>query len=184
MCSVRKATSALGSKLASGRCNGVAKDKWKEAAVSMASGSAGSSCAFGPISNLEGLLTDRKGGEQHVVVTSGVTVWGRKCVAYVESKAKWLLKTCLGTPVKLPCGGGAWGQLQKLLNGKCPKQGELMPQAINESGTVWRSNGGSYAVPKVGVQQESVCSGFYLYKPELPKVWKGPGPLKPNGSRC
>ena len=39
-CSVCKATSAIRSRLASGRCNGVAKNKWKEAAVSMASGSA------------------------------------------------------------------------------------------------------------------------------------------------
>ena len=75
--------------------------------------------------------------DEHVRMVSGTIAWCHRCGAYAEVKAKGLLTSCEGPPVKLPQGGGQYGQLQKFLAGKHPKTREQLPQMRCENRSEW-----------------------------------------------
>ena len=120
---------------------------------------------------------DRAEGEEavqrpHDTVDSGPTLWCVKCGAYAEDKAVKLTGECRGRP-KRESGkskwGGAWGQLNKLLNGKHPRTNEELPPPKRHDGTPWVPGKGKYLELK-GAECEVTDDKFYRYVPEVLKV--------------
>ena len=109
---------------------------------------------------------------KHCLVFCGTLMWCHQCGACAEDKAKGLGRICNGPPVKERHWGGMRGQLNKLLLGKHLKTGELLPQAQNADGSVWKRGSGAYGRLTSASKevQPPALQGFIRYEPAIATV--------------
>jgi len=73
---------------------------------------------------------------------AGDTVWCLKCGCYGGERARGLADVCKGKPTD-KSGGGRAGQLSYFLKGQHPKTREMMPESIDENGSIYKLVGTS-----------------------------------------